>query len=200
MTGRTRTLRFTAVLAFVTLSLTGFSTGHHRGGHGSGGGCSSSRQDHDTSTSTSGGSGSDDYSDDSGTSGASDDDSYGSSGSSGTSGGTGGSHYTRRPTHRATSTPSGGSSKPLENGEAKLISCATEKRPYATVEVTNPNSRKAAFSADVSFYDDSDSVIGYGFEYVTVPAKGTTRVRVKPYGGDGTGIDHCRVEPEAEPE
>ncbi|MFF4017830.1 hypothetical protein [Streptomyces sp. NPDC001843] len=194
MTGRTRTLRFTAVLAFVVLSLTGFSTGRHHSRHGSGGGgggCSSDRQDHDTSTSTSGG----------GSYGGSDDDSDdGSYGSGGTSGGTGGGYYTRRPTHRATSTPAGGSGKPLENARTKLISCATEKRPYATVEVTNPNGRKATFSVDVSFRDDSDTEIDHGFEYVTVPAKGTTQVRVKPPASVGTGIDHCRVAPEAEAE
>ncbi|MGW2637440.1 hypothetical protein [Streptomyces sp. NPDC001348] len=198
MTGRTRTLRFTAVLAFLVLSLTGFSTGRHHSRHGSGGGgggCSSDRQDHDTSTSTSGGGSYGDSGD--GSYGDSDDDSYGSSG---TSGSTGGGYYTRRPTHRATSTPSGGRGKPLENAETKLISCATEKRPYATVEVRNPNGRKAAFSVDVSFRDHSDTEIDHGFEYVTVPAKGTTQVRVKPPGSVGTGIDHCRVAPEAEVE
>src|SRR3954467_4160314 len=59
---RGRRLKFTAVLAFVVLALTGF-TGHRTGksrspsGHGgtshsSGGGCSSSAQDHDSSSSS----------------------------------------------------------------------------------------------------------------------------------------------------
>lgn len=193
MTGRTRTLRFTAVLAFLVLSLTGFSRGHHRshGGGSGGGGCSSNRQDHDTSTSTSGG----------GSYGGSGDDSGDDSVPAVVpGGGTGGSSYKPRPTRRATSTPSGGSSKPLENAETKLISCATRKRPYATVQVTNPNSRKATFSVDVSFRDDADAETDFGSEYVTVPAKGTTQVRVKFREGDGTGIDHCRVNPEARPE
>ncbi|MFF4502820.1 hypothetical protein [Streptomyces sp. NPDC001401] len=66
MNTRGRTLKYTAVIGFVILSLTGFSRGHHHGigKHHSGGGCSSSSQDHDTSSytttggTTTGGSGS----------------------------------------------------------------------------------------------------------------------------------------------
>src|SRR5690242_8720370 len=90
---RGRRLKFTAVLGFVVLSLTGFTGhGHHSIGkhHGSGGGgCSSSSQDHDSSSS-----GSHRYHDD--------DDDYGSSGSSG-----GSSSY---------STPSG-----HQDGTARLV-------------------------------------------------------------------------------
>lgn len=56
---RGRRLRFTAVSAMVVLALTGFSSthGHRSRSHhgGDGGGCSSSRQDHDSSTPVSGG-------------------------------------------------------------------------------------------------------------------------------------------------
>lgn len=46
---RTRTLKFTAVLTFVVLGLTGFTGRHHsRHGGSGGGGCSSSHQDHDS--------------------------------------------------------------------------------------------------------------------------------------------------------
>ncbi|MGW3357137.1 hypothetical protein ACWDFL_17205 [Streptomyces bungoensis] len=181
MHGRTRTLKFTAVLTFVVLSLTGFSTGRHHsrhGSHGSGGGCSSSRQDHDSSSSTSGG----------GTYG----DGYGS-------GGTGGSTY-RRPTHRATPTPSGGTAKSLQDGRARLVGCASEQKPYATVEITNPNDRKGRFSADVSFRDRADGEVESGHTYVTVPAKGRTTARVTVPSGSATLIDHCTVEPTARPE
>lgn len=63
MNTRGRTLKYTAVIGFVILSLTGFSSRHHGIGkhHHSSGGCSSSSQDHDTSshtTTTTGGSGS----------------------------------------------------------------------------------------------------------------------------------------------
>jgi hypothetical protein len=66
MNTRGRAVRFTAVIGFVVLSLTGFSHGRHHGigKHHSSGGCSSSSQDHDTSSytttggTTTGGSGS----------------------------------------------------------------------------------------------------------------------------------------------
>ncbi|MEU0008946.1 hypothetical protein ABZ079_32965 [Streptomyces sp. NPDC006314] len=193
---RTRALRFTAVLTFVVLGLTGFSTGRHHGsrGGGGGGGCSSSHQDHDSSSSsTTGG----------GPYGDPDDDSSGDSYRSGgmsTSGGTSGGYHNRRPTHRATSTPSGGSGsgKRLRDGTAKLISCATEKKPYATVEITNPNNREAEFQTRVTFYDDEGTEILDNASYtVTVPAKGraTTQVTV----GDRLllKVDHCEADTEA---
>ncbi|MFG2354413.1 hypothetical protein [Streptomyces sp. NPDC048521] len=189
MHARTRTLRFTAVLAFVVLGLTGFSTGRHHGSHrggGGGGGCSSSHQDHDTSSSSTSGGGS--YGD----------DIYGSGGTS-TSGGTGGSHYNRRPTHRATSTPSGGSGKPLKDGTARLISCATEKKPYATVEITNPNNREAEFQARVTFYDDEGTQILDNASYtVTVPAKGRATTHVTVGERLLLKVDHCESNPKAE--
>ncbi|SOD85810.1 hypothetical protein SAMN06272765_3244 [Streptomyces sp. Ag109_G2-15] len=190
MQTRTRALKFTAVLTLVVLSLTGFSTGRHHSRHGSGGGggCSSSHQDHDSSSSTSGSGSYDD----------SDDDSYGSSGTS-TSGGTSGGYYTRRPTRRATSTPSGGSSKRLEDGTAKLISCATEKKPYATVEITNPNNREAEFQARVTFYDDEGTEILDNASYtVTVPAKGKATTRVTVGERLLLKVDHCEAHPEAQ--
>lgn len=190
----TRALRFTAVLAFVVLSLTGFSTGRHHSSHrgGGGGGCSSSHQDHDTSSSITSGGGT--YGD---SHSGSDDDSY-SGGGTGTSGSTGGRSYQRRPTHRATSTPSGGSRDPLKDGTARLISCATGKKPYATVEITNPNNRAAEFQARVTFYDDEGTeILDNASSTVRVPAKGraTTRVTV----GDRLlpKVDHCEADRDA---
>jgi hypothetical protein len=176
---RGRALKFTAVLTFVVLSLTGFSTGRHHSRHGigggGGGGCSSSHQDHDS------------YHD------GHDD--------SGTGGGTGG--YDRRPTHRVTSTPSG-SGTALEDGTARLVSCATEKAQYATVEVTNPNGREADFTVDVEFDDSKNTMVADNSATVTVPANGTARVRVHLLGrtdfaDDGLihEVDHCTVGPEA---
>ncbi|MFS4094273.1 hypothetical protein [Streptomyces sp. AF1A] len=179
---RTRALRFTAVLAFVVLNLTGFSTGrHHHSRHrtGGGGGCSSSHQDHDSYHRSYG----DDHHD------------------SGTSGGTGG--YGRRPTHRVTSTPSS-SGTALRDGTAKLVRCATEKAPYATVEVTNPNGRQARFTVDVEFDDSKNTLVAENSATVTVPAKGTARVRVEllrgtDFADDGLvhQVGHCRVGPRA---
>ncbi|MFI0812490.1 hypothetical protein [Streptomyces echinatus] len=207
----TRTLKFTAALTFVVLSLTGFTTGRHHSGHGSGGGggCSSSHQDHDSSSSSTSGGGSydgsggdpddDSYGDSYGTSYG---DSYGSGGTSSTGGGTGGGSYHRRPTHR--STPSSGSGTALKDGRARLVSCATEKAQYATVEVSNPNGREADFKAHVEFDDGQGSAIGDNAATVTVPAQGTARVQVELVGGFGVRddglvlrLDHCTVDPVA---
>lgn len=176
MQARGRRLRFTAVLALVVLTLTGFSTGRHHssrhrsGSSGGGGGCSSSSQDHDSSSSS-------------------------------TSGGTsGGSSYTHRPTYRSTptSTASGSGGDSLLDGTAKLVSCATAKKQYATVEVTNPNDRKAAFSVDVTFKDAQDNEVDFNYEDVKVPANGKATVRV-PVLGTSTPVDHCEVDPRATP-
>ncbi|MBL1081962.1 hypothetical protein JK359_08185 [Streptomyces actinomycinicus] len=199
---RMRTLRFTAVLTLVVLALTGFSAGRHGRHHGSGGGgggCSSSHQDHDSSSSSSSGGSYDDPADD----GYGDpaDDTYGSGGTN-TSGGTGGGTYHRRPTQRSTSSP--GSGTALKDGKARLVSCATEKARYATVEVSNPNGREADFKAHVEFDDGQDSAIGDNAATVTVPAHGTARVQVELVGSFGVRddglvlrLDHCTVDPVA---
>ncbi|WP_308071225.1 hypothetical protein [Streptomyces spinosus] len=185
MPSRTRALRFTAVLTLVVLSLTGFSSGRHHGsrGHGGGGGgCSSSHQDHDSSSSTSGGGS---YGSSGGSSYGSDDDGYGS---------TGGGSYRR--THRPTSTPSGnGSSTPLKDGTARLVACARAGKPYATVEVTNPNGRKATFRVEVLFLPQTPPAIDSARTKVSVPAHGTRTVRL-PFGQNAhlDLLDHCEVD------
>ncbi|MFJ8031093.1 hypothetical protein [Streptomyces sp. NPDC096032] len=202
---RTRALRYTVVLTLVVLSLSGFSRGHH-GRHGSGGGgCSSSHQDHDSSSSSTSGDGT--YDD-------SDDDTYGSGGTtggvgttggssatggSGTTGSTGGRTYHRRPTHRATATSSATSGRALKNGTAKLVACATAKKPYATVEIANPNGRAAEFQAHVLFYDDQGTQILDNSSYtVKVPARGTATTRVPVGDRLRLKVDHCEAEPEAD--
>ncbi|NEE08698.1 hypothetical protein G3M58_19870 [Streptomyces sp. SID7499] len=188
MQTRGRRLRFTAVLVLVVLALTGFSSGRGRGGShghggGGGGGCSSSSQDHDSSrssTSSGGSYGSDD-----------DDDYYGSSGSG---------SYTRRPDYGSTPTSSSGSGsrKALEDGTARLVSCATSARPYATVEVSNPNGRKADFSVSVTFEDAQGITVVSRYGDVTVPANGKATVDVR-VGGSGLvdSVDHCEVDRQA---
>ncbi|GAB2976414.1 hypothetical protein GCM10023080_046320 [Streptomyces pseudoechinosporeus] len=200
MHSRGRTLKFTAALSLVVLALTGFSTGRHGHGGGSGGsgggGCSSSSQDHGSSSSTTSGgsygSGSDDDSDDSY------DDSYDDSGSTSTSGG---GSSTRRPGYRSTPTPSstGTSSAELEDGTAKLVSCATATTPYATVEVTNPNKREAEFQVWVTFYDaEGTLLLSNNSPVVTVPAKGKATTQVTLGKRFLASVDHCEADPEAE--
>ncbi|MFG3587984.1 hypothetical protein [Streptomyces sp. NPDC047990] len=193
MQTRGRRLKFTAVSATVVLALTGFSTGRHghsrHSGGGSGGGCSSSRQDHDGSSSTSGGG-----SYGGGSSGGS------SYGSGSTDDGTGGT-YRSRPTRRSTPTSSAGGGRALQSGTATLVSCASEKAPYATVEVRNPNGRAGGFVVSVAFKDRADVTVVGGSGRVRVSANGRATVRV-PVGSAGLAgsVDHCRVEPRATPE
>ncbi|MFF5305331.1 hypothetical protein ACFY5F_38840 [Streptomyces sp. NPDC013161] len=179
---RGRRLKLTAVLALTVLTLTGFSDGRHHstsrhrsGSGGGGGGCSSSSQDHDTSTSS------------------------GGSSSGGSFGGTsGGSSYTHRPNYRSTptSTATSGSGTSLRDGTARLVSCATATKQYATVEVSNPNSRKATFSVDVTFKDAQDNEVDFDYADVKVPANGKATVRVRVLG-TSTPVDHCEVDPRA---
>jgi len=182
MIARGRSLKFTAVIALVVLALTGFSTGRHhssRHGSGGGGGCSSSRQDHDSS-----------YDDD--------DDSYGSGGSTGSSGG---SSYTRRPTYRSTPTPTpsrtGSSDGEPADGTAKLVSCATVKKPYATVEVTNPNGRASMFWVLVYFKDKGEVEVARDFGDIKVPAKSRKTVKVLIDPSLVAEVAHCRADPVA---
>ncbi|MEU0949352.1 hypothetical protein ABZ379_42795 [Streptomyces canus] len=155
---RGRVLKFTAVSVLVVLSLTGFSTGHgHSSGRhksksrthssDSGGGCSSSRQNHDS--------------------------------------------YTPRTTSTRRSSA-------LRDGTALVVSCATEATPYATVEVTNPNSRRATFEVGFAFQDATGRALDSEVKQVEVPAGGTSNVQVKAGRAVIAKLDHCRVEPEAD--
>jgi hypothetical protein len=193
---RGRGLRFTAVSVLVVLALTGFSTGRGRGGgshsgsHGGGGGCSSAGQDHDSSRSSSTSGGGSYSSGGSGGSYGSDDDDYGTSG---------GGSYDRRPNHgsRPTSSSGSGSGKALQDGTAKLVTCATPASPHATVEVSNPNSRKATFSVSVTFKDAQDITVVARYGDVRVPAKGTATVDVQVGSGLVDSVDHCEVDRQA---
>lgn len=77
------------------------------------------------------------------------------------------------------------------------MSCVTATKQYATVEVSNPNGRKATFSVDVTFKDAQDNEVDFNYEDVRVPAKGKATVRV-PVLGTSTPVDHCEVDQEAE--
>ncbi|MFH9014810.1 hypothetical protein ACH4C6_25955 [Streptomyces sp. NPDC017943] len=180
--------------ALVVLALTGFSSGRGRGGghggDGGGGGCSSSSQDHDSSRSSSSGGaygsggsyGSDDPYDD--------DDDYGS---------TGGGSYNRRPNYGSTptSSPGSGRGKDLEDGTARLVSCATPSAPYATVEVSNPNARKATFTVWVTFTDDSGDTVVTGSADVAVRGDDEATVRVEVDADLVDSVADCRADREA---
>ncbi|ANS65950.1 hypothetical protein SLINC_3726 [Streptomyces lincolnensis] len=109
--------------------------------------------------------------------------SYNGSNSGGTSGGTG----------------TGGSSRTLRDGTARLVSCASDARPYATVAITNPNHRRADFQARVTFYDDKGTTLYYSSSVtVTVPADGTANTRVELAKSLATSVARCAADPEAE--
>ncbi|MEV6191879.1 hypothetical protein AB0M19_05705 [Streptomyces sp. NPDC051920] len=191
---RGRRLRFTAVSALVVLALTGFSSGRGHGhrSHDSGGGCSSSGQDHDSSSTSGGTSGGGSSSSDTSGSDAAD---------SGTStGDSGGATYRSRPTDRATTTApaAGHTSRPLKDGTAVLIHCASTDDPYATVELRNPNGRDGIFTVKIGFKDRNGVTIAETGDQVSVPAKDKTTYRV-PVAGTGNvdQIAHCEVDPRA---
>jgi len=175
--GHSRALKFTTILIITALALTGFTTRRSSGGHGGGGdggGCGSSNRDHDSSSSTSGSK--HDYDDD-------DDSYYGSGGTS--SGSTG-----RGSSSSATPTP--------QDATVKLISCATSKAPYATVEVTNPNGKTDRFLVSVTFLDAGGVTVTSETEEVRVPARGKVTARVE-VGGEGLAdsVDRCDADPYA---
>ncbi|MEG8281179.1 hypothetical protein [Streptomyces sp. AHA2] len=175
--------------ALVVLALTGFSSGRGRGGGhgGDGGGCSSSSQDHGgASSSGSGGA----Y----GSGGSyGSDDTYGDDDDHGTSGA---GSSTRRPNHGSapTSSPGSGRGGGLEDGTARLVSCATPSAPYATVEVSNPNGRKATFSVSVTFVDESGLTVVDRHADVTVPGDDKATVRVEVGAGPVGSVDDCRAD------
>ncbi|MEU9925390.1 hypothetical protein AB0H51_29600 [Streptomyces griseoluteus] len=175
---RGRRLKFVMVAGVVVLALTGFSSsrGHGSSGHhSSGGGCSNSSQDHDTS-STSGSGGS--YR-------TRTPDRYSGSGA-----------YRSRPTTRSSPTAS---ARPLKDGTAVLKHCADADDPYTTVEVSNPNARDAIFTVKVGFKDESGFKMAETTDQVSVPAKSTATHRV--FGGragDVSRISRCEVQRRAD--
>ncbi|WP_028804980.1 hypothetical protein [Streptomyces sp. 142MFCol3.1] len=185
---RGRRLRFTAVAAMAVLALTGFSSGRGQGNSSQdssdGGGCSSPSQDHDSSTSGGGGSHG------SSSSGSPSSDSYDSGTSTGDGGGS--------PQSTPTASPSSGKARPLKDGTAVLVHCASMEDPYATVEIKNPNGRDAIFDVKVTFKDQHGYTVIDTGDQVSVPAKDKTTYRVAVAGsGRVDMIDHCEVDPRA---
>lgn len=101
--------------------------------------------------------------------------------------------YTPRTTSNSTR-----SSSALRDGTAVLVSCATQAIPYATVEVSNPNSRQATFTVDFAFDDAAGTALRSTEQRVTVPASGTSNVRVQASRAVLAKLGHCRVAPEAD--
>ncbi|MFF5477056.1 hypothetical protein ACFY5C_06900 [Streptomyces sp. NPDC012935] len=129
--------------------------------------------------------------------------SSGSSGSdahaSGASTGGEGTHRSQ-PTHSPTPTasPSNETARPLKDGTAVVMSCASTDDPYATVEIRNPNGRAGIFTVRINFKDEHGFTLLETGNQVPVPAKGTTTHRVAVAGaGRVDEIDRCEVDPRA---
>ncbi|MFJ9245190.1 hypothetical protein [Streptomyces sp. NPDC101776] len=124
---------------------------------------------------------------------------HGSSGGGGGCSSSGQDHdssTSRRSNYRSTpaaTASSGSGTSSLLDGTAKLVSCATASRQYATVEVSNPNDRKATFSVNVTFEDAQNNEVDYNYADVKVPANGRATVRVR-FLGSSTPVDHCAVD------
>jgi hypothetical protein len=77
---------------------------------------------------------------------------------------------------------------------AVLVSCATVKQPYTTVEVSNPNGTAGTFEATVNFDDEGGRLLSVEHPKIRVPANGTATVRVKAGAAVLKHLDHCDVE------
>ncbi|OQR64588.1 hypothetical protein B6E66_08275 [Streptomyces maremycinicus] len=175
---RGRRSRFIAVSATAVLALTGFSSGSE-------GGCASSGQDHDSSS----------------TPGSSSSPSAGDADSSGTKTGAGSGSSTPvppTPPSTPTSSPSADTDKPLKPAAAALVHCASMDDPYATVEVKNPNGREGLFTMKISFTDERGFTLVDHSEQLLMSAKETRTVRVALAStGRVDEIEHCEVDPRA---
>ncbi|MEV0976854.1 hypothetical protein [Streptomyces sp. NPDC049915] len=182
-----REFRFLTVSALVVLSLTGFSTGSHSSSGGSSGGSKvsksksgSSRSGKSSSRHSSSGGGCssshqdhDAYDDD-------DDDTY-----------AGDDSYADDSAAAATATPQQGAI-------VKLVSCATRKQPYATVELRNPNAQDGTFEVRISFLDAKGKLVDSEVDHVEVPAGGTTATKEYVVGNAAT-VRRCKVGELADP-
>ncbi|MCD9880508.1 hypothetical protein [Streptomyces guryensis] len=82
---------------------------------------------------------------------------------------------------------------------AVLLTCATVKQPYATVEVSNPNDTAGTFEVTVTFRDAENGIVATRVDRADVPAKGTATVRVNVGGSSAlvARVEHCEVADQA---
>lgn len=81
---------------------------------------------------------------------------------------------------------SGNASSPSQDATVELVTCATQKTPYATAEVTNPNAADGVFTVTVTFEDTTGAEVATRSQDVAVPANGTATVQVDV--GDGADV------------
>ncbi|MEU1202705.1 hypothetical protein ABZ446_41725 [Streptomyces sp. NPDC005813] len=80
----------------------------------------------------------------------------------------------------------------------RLIKCADATTPYATVQVSNPNSKSMRFDVHVAFLDANGGTVEALFHEVQVPAKGKVTAKVPVGGADlAAKVARCDVDPDA---
>ncbi|GHF79023.1 hypothetical protein [Streptomyces griseosporeus] len=179
--------RFLAVSALVVLALTGFSTGSHgsTGGSGKTGktGKSKSSTSRGSKSRSGGGGGCSSSSQDHDTS---HDDTYDD---------TYGDDAAGAPAD-ATATATG---MPQQDAIVTLVSCASKKRPYATVQLHNPNDQDGTFDLTISFLDAKGRLLDAETDDVDVPANETVTVKEYVGGKAATKVTRCKVPDLARP-
>jgi hypothetical protein len=104
----------------------------------------------------------------------------------------------------STSSTSGGGSgsvgsSAMRDGTARLLTCATKAKPYATIEVTNPNDVSGTFEVHIVFEDAKEHSLSDNTEEIVVPANQTRTVQVAMYNGEtrAAKVDTCNLDPDA---
>ncbi|WP_328872088.1 hypothetical protein OHT76_19310 [Streptomyces sp. NBC_00287] len=88
-----------------------------------------------------------------------------------------------------------GSADVAQESTVELVSCATADSPYATVEVTNPNSTSDTVTVVVTFLDAQSSVVDMQTVDEVVPANDTVQVQVDlTDAAAAANVDHCEAE------
>ncbi|MCL8016282.1 hypothetical protein [Streptomyces sp. AS02] len=129
----------------------------------------------------------------------------GSDGDSSGGGGGGCSSSSQDHDSSSSSTSGGGSgsgsssSSNLQDGSARLVTCATVEKPYATIEVTNPNGVRRSFEVHVVFEDVKDRALSDNTQEFSVPARQTKTVQVPMYNAEKNAakVATCVLDPEA---
>jgi hypothetical protein len=90
-------------------------------------------------------------------------------------------------------------SSATRDGTARLLTCATKAKPYATIEVTNPNDVSGTFEVHIVFEDAKEHSLSDNTEEVVVPANQTRTVQVAMYNGEtrAAKVDTCNLDPDA---
>ncbi|MGW5032057.1 hypothetical protein ACWEQW_12365 [Streptomyces nigra] len=102
------------------------------------------------------------------------------------------------PSSTPSASPSPEDTRPLKDGTAVLVSCASPQDPRATVKVINPNTRDGSFAVKIGFLDAQGVKMVESGGSVFVAAKETTTYRVRvTTAGVVDHIARCAVEPRA---